>query len=354
MSGRGRRVWVPSGLSATLALAGCGGPHSAFADPASDAAAAIEWLWWVLFAVCLFVFVAVLVGWTYAVLRRRRTDDGVESEGRSLTWILVAGALIPAILLTGLTVATIRTSDRVAGAGSSADLLVIELIGHQFWWEARYPESGAVTANEIHVPAGRPVRLRLTTNDVIHSVWIPRLHGKLDMTPGRATELVLHPEEPGVYRGFCAEFCGNQHAHMGLRVVAQSEEEFSRWLAHNAAPAGAPGVEPGAEPGADRDVSAAADGGRALGEELFERHECHLCHRIRGAPYPEPVEDVGPDLTHLASRRTLAAVTMENSTENLAAWILDPHRIKPGVRMPATPMPEEELRALVRYLEGLR
>lgn len=318
-----------------VGVAGCGGPHSMFADPASDAASAIGWLWWVLLAVTLGVFVAVLAGWTFALFRRRDPEAGIEGEGRSLVWILVAGAVMPAVILMGLTVATIRTSGQLAGRADSG-ALVVEVVGHQFWWEARYPESGAITANEIHVPAGRPVRLRLTSDDVIHSFWIPRLHGKLDMTPGRTTELLLHPDEPGIYRGFCAEFCGVQHALMGIRIVAQPEEEFARWLEHNAAPASR--AAPTALPG----------------EAFFSRYDCNLCHRVRGAPFPPPVDDVGPDLTHLASRETLGAITVANTAENLAAWIRDPHELKPGVLMPSTALPEDELGALVRYLEGLQ
>lgn len=335
-----------------LAGSGCGGPHSAFADPASDAASAIGGLWWVLFAVTTAVFLAVMAGWAYALFRRRPggTDGapGVEPEGRSLLWILVAGGILPAVILMGLTVATIRTSERIAGGADAPGALLVEVVGHQFWWEARYPEAGAITANEIHVPAGRPVRLRLTTNDVIHSIWIPRLHGKIDLIPGRTNELLLRPEEPGVYRGFCAEFCGLQHALMGLRIVAQPEQEFARWLAHNAGPAETAAPDPATGEG-----QGVVDS-RVAGEALFTRYDCHLCHRVRGAGFPEPVGDVGPDLTHVGSRATLAGVTIENSAGSLAAWILDPHQIKPGVRMPATPMPAAELRALVAYLEGLR
>lgn len=342
--GQGPRGAVGILVASVAAMSGgCGGPHSAFADPASDAAAAIGWLWWVLFGVTMAVFLAVLAGWGYALFRRRDPGTEPEPEGRSLFWIVVAGGLVPALILAGLTVATIRTSARLSAIGSGEEALLVEVVGHQFWWEARYPESGAVTANEIHIPAGRPTRLRLTSNDVIHSLWIPRLHGKLDLTPGRVTELVLRPEEPGIYRGFCAEFCGPQHALMGLRVVAQPPEEFDRWLAENAAPAAA------------LPFAAAGEGTPVVrGAGLFVAYRCNLCHRVRGAAFPAPVEDVGPDLTHVASRETLAALTLENSPGNMAEWIRDPHRFKPGVRMPSTPLSDEELEAMVRYLEALR
>ena len=325
--------------SPAVLLAGCGGPHSAFADPASEAASAIAWLWWVLLAVTLVIFLAVLAGWGYALFRRRPDGAEPEPEGHAVRWVVVAGALVPAVILLGLAVATIRTGALLADRTGKADALVVEVTGHQFWWEARYPESGAVTANEIHVPTDRPTRLVLRTNDVIHSLWVPRLNGKLDLTPGRTGELTIHPEEPGVYRGFCAEFCGAQHALMGLRIVAESPEGFEHWLAHHAAAASAPiGTEPDEQAGA----------------RLFVALECNLCHRVRGAPFPQPVEDVGPDLTHVASRATLAAATLENTPEMLARWIRDPHRLKPGVRMPATPLRDEQLRQLVAYLEGLR
>lgn len=318
---------------ATAALA-CSAPHSAL-EPASQAGAVIETLWWVLFGVCLFVLVAVLAGWAYAFLRRRPGGEP-EGEGRALMWILVAGAIIPGIILAGLTAATIRTSSRIAGAGA-ADALEVDVVGHQFWWEIRYPEAGVVTANELHIPAGRPVRLRLASADVIHSIWIPRLHGKLDLTPGRSTSLLIEADEPGEYRGFCAEFCGQQHALMGLLVMAQPEPEFQAWLDRQARPA-----------------AESADDEARHGRQLFIRYDCHLCHRIRGANFPDPPGQTGPDLTHLASRRTLAAGTLENERGILASWVLDPHGAKPGVRMPATRLEREELFALVAYLEGLR
>jgi cytochrome c oxidase subunit II len=212
---------------------------------------------------------------------------------------------------------------------------VVEVIGHQFWWEVRYPDAGVITANEIHVPAGRPTRLRLMSNDVIHSLWVPRLHGKLDLTPGRVGDLVLRPEEPGVYRGFCAEFCGAQHALMGLLIVAQPPDEFEAWLEEQARPA---------PPPADAERPAA-----------WRSSSARLPPLPRGPGRRDArsgSQGTGPDLTHLSSRRTLGAVTVENTTENLAAgsWTPRPQAGRAHARHPLAP---EELRALVRYLEGL-
>jgi cytochrome c oxidase subunit II len=304
-------------------------------DGGSTDAAAIEWLWWVLFWVSVVVFVVVLTGWAYALFRRRPVGDAPEPDGRSLRWAVVAGALVPAVILVGLTVATIVTGTRISLAAQDPDL-TIDVIGHQFWWEVRYPDAGVVTANEIHVPAGQATRLRMVSNDVIHSLWVPRLHGKLDLTPGRVSDLVLRPAEPGVYRGFCAEFCGAQHALMGLRIVAQPPAGFQAWLDEQARPALAPD-----------------DPVRARGLAVFAAYDCHHCHRIRGSGLPARAHLTGPDLTHLPSRATLGAVTIENTLENLARWIADPHRIKPGVLMPATRLEPEELDALVRYLGEL-
>jgi cytochrome c oxidase subunit II len=329
-----------------LATGGCASDHHIL-DPASEAAAAIEWLWWILFGVSIVVFVVVLGLWAYAFLRHRSRDDAItddpghgqqapEPTGNALRWVL-AGAVITAVTIVGLTAVTVLVGARISAAAHAADGLVVELIGHQFWWEARYPEAGVVTANEIHIPAGEPTLFRVKSNDVIHSLWVPRLHGKLDLTPGRVGDLVLHPDEPGTYRGFCAEFCGAQHALMGILIIAQPRDEFEAWLQEQARPAPPP-----------------ADAEAQAGLDAFVRHDCLHCHTIRGGGLHHRSQGTGPDLTHLATRRTLGAVTVENTTENLERWIVDPHTIKRGVLMPASRLEPGERRALVRYLEGLR
>ena len=309
--------------------------------PASDAASSIAGLWWVMLGISGVVFLIVIGLYAYAALRPRGEAPSPDDHGATASTrgaqrlVLIGGGAVPAVILVAMTVLTIGVLNGllIPTHGSEAE---VEVIGHQYWWEIRYLGTGAVTANELHLPVGRPTRVRLRSADVIHSFWVPRLHGKMDMTPGRTTELVLHPREAGVFRGFCGEFCGMQHALMGMLVVAQPADSFAVWLEEQARPALAE-VAPGA----------------GVGQAVYARADCALCHAIRGAGAPPPAE-AGPDLTHLASRRTIGAGTRPNTTEHLREWIIDPHRAKPGVRMPATRLPDEELDTLVAYLQGLR
>jgi cytochrome c oxidase subunit 2 len=203
--------------------------------------------------------------------------------------------------------------------------MTINVIGHQWWWEVRYGNSTAVTANEIHIPVDTRVGLVLTTADVIHSFWVPELNRKVDMIPGTENRLLLIADHPGVYRGQCAEFCGLQHANMAVEVVAEPKAAFDAWLARNARPA-------------------------ARGNTLFAQN-CSGCHEIRGTTAHA---DVGPDLTHFASRRTIAAVTLANTPQNLREWLRDPQHVKPGNRMPNLELSDADWTALQRYVESLR
>jgi cytochrome c oxidase subunit 2 len=214
---------------------------------------------------------------------------------------------------------------------SAPPSLTIEVVGRRWWWEVRYPAHGVVTANEIHVPSGADVELQLTADDVIHSFWVPVLHGKRDLIPNRVTRLRFRAAV-GVHRGQCAEYCGIQHAGMGVRVVAEPPEAFAAWLAREQAPA-----------------SPAAGETRRAGERVFLVW-CVACHAVRGTP---AAGRVGPDLTHVASRRTLAAGVVPNSEASLAAWIADPQVLKPGTLMPTLPLDPDAVRALAAYLAGL-
>jgi cytochrome c oxidase subunit 2 len=207
------------------------------------------------------------------------------------------------------------------------------VVGHQWWWEFQYPELGFVTANELHVPVGRRVELRLTSTDVIHSFWVPELQGKTDLIPGRENVAWIEADRPGVYGGQCAEYCGIQHTHMGLLVVAQPEAEYEQWAAGQRAPAVTP-----------------ADSTTDRGRETFLR-ACALCHTVRGTPAGGRL---GPDLTHLASRRTLAAGLLPNTAGHLGGWISNPQALKPGTRMPRVPLSRDEFRLLHQYLLTLR
>jgi cytochrome c oxidase subunit II len=217
--------------------------------------------------------------------------------------------------------------------------LTIALTGHRWWWSVQYlqPEGGAVstvTANEIHIPVGQRVRIELLARDVIHSLWVPRLNGKVDLVPGRTNTIWLHADRPGVYRGQCAEFCGLQHARMALYVVAHEPGEFERWLARER--------EPAAVPAAGSAVEA--------GFRVFQA-SCASCHTVRGTTARGVI---GPDLTHVASRRSLAAGTLPNTIGHLSAWVAAPQRIKPGSGMPNPQLSAVALQQVGQYLATLR
>jgi cytochrome c oxidase subunit 2 len=238
---------------------------------------------------------------------------------------------MPVVVLVGVYALSLGTMRAIRGQGS--DEVVIDVIGHQFWWEVRYPNQEIVTANEIHIPVGEPVALRLTSADVIHSFWVPELHGKLDLTPGLTTHLLLQADQPGEYRGQCAEFCGVQHARMGLLVIAGTRADFDAWVARQQLPAAPP-----------------TDEVAIAGQQVLLGSSCVYCHTVAGT---NATGTLGPDLTHLASRRTLAAATVPNTRGHLAGWIIDPQAIKPGNKMPPTNLSAEELLALLAYLETL-
>lgn len=307
-------------------------------DPAGPAAASIEGLWWLMFWLGLAVYVAVLALLVVPMHRRRRQaaeDDGAADDSRvSRALILGGGVVVPVVVLLVLVVTTGMVTAGVPWNSDPPDeSLRVEVVGHMFWWEVRYPESRFETANQIVIPVGEPVHLEMTSRDVIHSFWVPALHGKIDLTPGHTTTLTIEASRAGLYEGRCAEFCGLAHAHMGLSVDARDRVDFDRWLAEQAAPAPEPNTA-----------------GLRAGREVFTSSSCVYCHTVRGHTV---ISDVGPDLTHLASRPRLAADAIPNTRGYLAGWILDPHSAKPGNRMPATNISGRELQMLLDYLENL-
>jgi cytochrome c oxidase subunit 2 len=321
-----------------LWLSGCQGMQSAL-DPAGPQAARISELWWVMLAVCAAVFVLVLGVLLYAVFRPRRSDGEVaDPHARRRMTMTVGGA----VAVTAVILFVLLTASVFAGRGlsslSTAGALTIEVTGHQWWWEIRYtdplPSRHVITANEIHIPVGRPVVLKLASQDVIHSFWVPNLHGKRDLIPGHLTTLSLQADRPGVYRGQCAEFCGYQHALMAFMIVAEPADAFSAWLDQQRRPAAQP-----------------VDDMQRRGQEVFLSSPCMMCHTIRGTPAGGKV---APDLTHLASRRMLAAGTLPNTPGALAGWIIDPQNLKPGNKMPAHHFDPAELQALLAYLVSLK
>jgi cytochrome c oxidase subunit 2 len=314
------------------------GLHSA-TDAVSPEAGRIAELWWLLFAVCSLVFLLVVGFMLYATLRSgaaRDRSSGQPSAERRVARLVGGAAFVSAVVLVALLVASAAAS-RALARTSSTDALTIEVVGHQWWWEVTYPDRDpsrrVSTANEIHVPVGRPVVLKLASRDVIHSFWAPNLHGKRDLIPGRETTLAFQPERPGVYHGQCAEYCGAQHAHMAFEVVAEPEDAFQAWLLRQRSPA-----PESTDPIAKR------------GQEVFLSGPCALCHSVAGTT---AWGRNGPDLTHVRSRAHLAAGTLPNSADDLSAWVADPHRAKPGTKMPPTLLAPDDRKALVAYLETL-
>jgi cytochrome c oxidase subunit II len=235
------------------------------------------------------------------------------------------------LVLIGVFALSVRQMRAFATSGGT-DELAVDVIAHDWWWEARYP-NGATVANEMHIPVGRPVRLRLATADVIHSFWVPQLGPKMDMIPGRTNELVIEADEPGRYRGQCAEFCGLQHANMIFWVEALAPRDYELWVEREASPATPPGGTIATR-----------------GQRLFERSSCAGCHAIRGTPADGAL---GPDLTHIASRRTIGSGVLPMTERDLSRWIADPQEFKPGTTMPRTEIQGRDLQALVAYLLSL-
>jgi cytochrome c oxidase subunit 2 len=317
----------------TLASTGCGDTQNALAPKSHQAQDIATLFWWMLGGA--WIGLAVVVGLLLVAWRRRNRAD--PKSGERTGWFVVVGAgmALPIAVISALFVISdvfvIRTTQAPA---ASATRRTVVVIGHQWWWEIRYPGTSAVTANELHIPVRTPVRVEVRTADVIHSFWVPELNRKIDAIPGRTNAIELDADAVGSYRGQCAEFCGVQHAHMGLVVVAEPAARFERWLADQAEPAAAP-------------AAAAA----RRGQQMFTSAGCQSCHAIRGT---SASGDVGPDLTHLASRRTLGALAIPNTREYLRSWIVGSQEVKPGNQMPDLDLPQDRLDDLVAYLEGLR
>ena len=331
---RNRKLYSLLLAAALLGLQACAGdyPQSAL-HPSSDFAARLDALFDNIFWWAVGVFVVVEGALLYAVWRfRERDEDDRPEPVHGNTLLEIAWTLAPALILVAIAIPTIRTIFIVDNPPRE-DALVVEVTGHQWWWEFRYPEQEIVTANEAHVPAGRPVEFRLNSADVIHSFWVPKLGGKRDLTPGRETGLWFTADSAGVYRGQCAEFCGTAHALMGFRIVAREPAAFEEWVARTRGPS----TEP-------------TDSLAIAGKELFLRSACIGCHRIEGTP---AAGIVGPDLTHMGSRMTIAAEVLPNTPENMARWLEDPQAIKPGNTMPDLGLTDEQIRLLVAYLESL-
>lgn len=344
-----RRRWIAltsSALALLLVVTGCNGEQSMF-EPSGTGAQSVDRLWWLMLWMGTGIYVLVLVILGIALFSGSRSEPDSSSDSGSSPepevnrglgrrarqrLVLLGGIVMPLAVLAIVYAATLTSINELLGM-EDEDALQIDVIGHQYWWEVHYPDHGITTANEIHIPVDQPVDFNLTSSDVIHSFWVPQLYGTIDMMPGTTTNITIEAVEAGTYRGQCNQFCGLQHANMAFYVNAQEEDEFAEWAEQQAQPAEEPTSEL-----------------LQRGEEIYLSSACVYCHTIDGTASQGTL---GPDLTHLASRDTLAAGTLENNTGNLASWILDPQQLKPGAEMPGATISGEDLQDLLAYLNSL-
>jgi cytochrome c oxidase subunit 2 len=323
-------------------LAACEGVQTAAGGQGEHSQQFIT-LFTIFLVVCAAMYVLVIGGLLAALFRRRRgypniVEAGLHHRSNPMLKPVLAGWTALVVLgLAGLTLASFVV-DRSQASARAHGLVVINVTAHQFWWDVEYVTLNSSirvkTANELHLPVNVPLHVRLKSSDVIHSLWIPNLAGKQDLIPGRETDLKLLPRKTGLYRGRCAEFCGVQHTHMALDVTVESRRDFESWYKAQLQPAVAPST-PLAR----------------AGFEYVTRRECRMCHNITGTPANGRV---APDLTHVASRRSIAAGTLPMNRGNLYAWVADPQAQKPGNHMPTVGMTPTELHAVIAYLEGLK
>jgi cytochrome c oxidase subunit 2 len=319
------------------------GKHSAL-RPAASQGRAIEWLYWIIFWICLAVFVLMMATLTRASVRtyageQREPLPVVEDEegDRRASWVVGSVIGVTALTMFVVLILSVITGKKVQGVESNNGV-TIQVKAHQWWWEIVYPNSQAdqtvTTANEIHVPTGERVVIVTSSQDVIHSFWAPNITGKRDLVPGYSSAFSFQIDAPGIYHGQCAEFCGLQHAHMGFSIIAETPDQFLAWQQQQITSAKDP-----------------TDEGTTRGRQVFLTHSCVMCHTISGT---DARSRAGPDLTHLASRHTIAAGTLPNTTGVLAGWILDPQRMKPGTQMPPNALKGDELQDLISYLQSLQ
>jgi cytochrome c oxidase subunit 2 len=334
-------VWLRSGLAvtATCVLTSCTGWQSSFNAQAAQSAE-IKRILVIFLAVSTVVWIAVMLVLLFGLIRRKANRghplDFHEGFERSAGNVILMAGIATTITVLALSVVSYGAQRTVFANDPSA--VTVKVTGHQWWWEVEYqadsPHLSFTTANDIRVPVGQPVTIELESADVIHSFWVPSLTGKMDLVTGQQNTVQFTAKTPGVYRGQCAEFCGIQHAHMAFSVTALPPDDYRRWRDHQ-----------------NQGATAPSDQLSIRGEQLFRGRGCGLCHTIRGTLAGG---HLGPDLTHMASRETIAAGTLPRNTGNLAAWIADPQHIKPGNLMPKMSLRSDELIAIVHYLEQLQ
>ncbi len=339
LTGPGRSIWALALLSVVFTSCAERMPQNTF-DPAGEGARDIANLITPVFFVAAVIFVVVQSLLLVSVFRFKDRGD---SEGRAPkqvhghTPLEIVWTIVPFLILVGVAVPTVRLIWKQHRIPEGPGVLEVRVTAHQWWWEYEYVKEGVITANELHIPAGRDVKLTLTSADVVHSFWVPRLAGKQDVIPGQERTLTLkadRPESEPIY-GQCAEFCGPSHANMRLRVIVQSEDDFRAWIESQKLPAAVP----------------AAGSKAAEGKRIFETGACIGCHTIAGT---NAQGRIGPDLTHFASRSTFAGAMFESNDENLRLWLHDPPGVKPGAKMPNLGLSDAEVENLIAYLQSLK
>ena len=302
-------------------------------DPASKDARAIGGLFLIVFAVCLAILAVVVTVIVVSLFRFRSVGGDLPRQNFGSHLSETAWTIPPVLIVLAFSLLSAKLIVSQAASAGVGDPDIV-VIGHQWWWEVRYPGTGAITANEIHIPLGRRLRVRVESADVIHSFWVPQLGPKMDMIRGHPSFVWLESDRAGTYDGACSEFCGDQHAWMRFIVVAEPEPQFKSWLDHQSQPAETP-------------VNTAA----LAGKNYFLAETCANCHAISGTG---AAATAGPDLTHFANRKQLAAGLRDNTPENLVRWLRNPAQIKPGCQMPNFNLSDDQIGDLVAYLEGLR
>lgn len=320
---------LPLLLPLLACLVGCHRGHNqSMLHPAGPAATHIAWVWWFLFILCSAIFLAVILLTSIAIWTRNSSNNNESPLGNR--FIIFTGVVIPGFILLAMLVVSVRSQAVLAMPKTD---LTVRVTGHMWWWEVEYPELGIITANEIRIPVDQPVRVELISADVIHSLWVPNLQGKMDLLPDKVNVTWLQAAKAGIYRGQCAEFCGVQHALMAFEVVALPTEDFRQWIESKTV-------------SRKPELSESEQRGR----EVFFKVACHNCHAIEGTP---AVGVRGPNLTHLASRRTIGAGLLKNNHGNLTGWVANPQSVKPGNLMPRTHINSSDLGSLIKYLETL-
>ena len=332
-------------LGVALCLSSCGGGIQSAINPAGPHAESLSRLWWTFFWACTVVFVLVMIALLLSLRKRTRESELAAPvlEPPAAGERRRRNVVISAVTITAIILFVLLIDNFLTGRSLTADLpnksgLNVDVVGHQWWWEVRYKDVDAsnifTTANEIHIPVGVPVLFNLQATDVIHSFWVPNLAGKKDLIPGKINGIWLQADKPGVYRGQCAEYCGLQHAKMAFWVVAEPQEQFNAWRQNQ--------TQTSIPPMTDS---------QKRGQQIFLSSTCVMCHAINGTPAGS---NIGPNLTHIASRQMIASATLANTRDHMAQWIKDPQVVKPGNRMPQNNFSEADLQALLDYLQSLK